>query len=306
MHLLKNSFIRKYFGVVFAIALFSLPQISLAASNRLNPKIHLGSTGPDVQLLQKDLNGLGGNFNNFQTDGHFDKKTQKAVGNYQDQYKIPRDGMVGPATWKVLTDNIKAVQKKLNSLGYNTGYPDGRFGKMTINALIKFQKDNGLYPEGVVNPRTRQKLFNPYRKDNFEYRPTSNLLSSLNPYVAQLTKKFLFLAKANHLDVRILTAFRSWDEQDRLYTQGRTKPGGIITDVRGGGSFHNWGLAFDAAPFENGIISNDLAKYKKMGNLGVQAGLQWGGNFKDIVDLPHFQYTFGLNTTDLLNGQKVI
>jgi peptidoglycan LD-endopeptidase CwlK len=304
MNFLKKSLLITFWCVLSVIILLSSPRISLAISNNLNPKIQLGSTGSYVYLLQKDLNGLGSNFNNFKINGIFGVTTQRAVGHYQDEYKLPRDGTVGYNTWKVLSENIKAVQRGLNSLGYNTGYPDGRFGQMTTNALKRFQKDNRLDPEGVVNPRTRQRLFNPNPKNDLEYRSTSNSIRSLNPYVAGLARKFLDLAKANNLDVRILTAFRSWDEQDRLYAQGRTTPGDIITNTRGGGSYHNWGLAFDAAPFENGVQSNDMSKYKKMGKLAVQVGLEWGGNFKDIVDLPHFQYTFGLNAEDLLNGVR--
>ena len=247
---------------------------------------------------------MGGNFNNFKIDDIFGVKIQQAVGNYQDKFKLPRDGKVGPVTWQVLTDNVKAVQSKLNSLGYKVGYPDGRFGQMTAKVLKRFQSDHGLYPEGIVNPRTRRKLFNPYPKDNFEYRLTSKFINSLNPDVSQLARKFLDLAKANHLEVRILTAFRNWNEQDRLYTQGRTTPGDIITNARGGESYHNWGLAFDAAPFKNGVISNEPSQYKKMGELGVQAGLKWVGNFKDIVDLPHFQYTHGLSAQDSAKWSK--
>ena len=50
------------------------------------------------------------------------------------------------------------------------------------------------------------------------------------------------------------------------------------------------------------MISNDAEKFKKMGRLGKQVGLEWGGDFKDIVDYPHFQYTLGLSTQDLQNG----
>lgn len=80
--------------------------------------------------------------------------------------------------------------------------------------------------------------------------------------------------------------------------------GQIVTNARGGDSYHNWGLAFDAAPFEGGQISSDQQKFIQMGHLGQQVGLQWGGTFKAIVDYPHFQYTFGLNTWDLLNGVR--
>ena len=266
------------------------------------PILKLGSTGLYVEWLQRNLNGLGGNFNGFGIDGVFGPKTQVAVMSYQDEYKLLRDGIVGPATWKVLTDNVKAVQKLLNARGYNAGYPDGWFGQTTTNSVIRFQRNNGLYPEGIVNPRTRRKLFNPHPKDNYEYRPSSNSINSLNPHVAQLARRFLDLTRANGMDVRIIAVFRSWDESDRLFAQGRTTPGQIVSNARGGESYHNWGLAFDAAPFENGVISSDTEKFKKMGRLGEQVGLEWGGTFKDLVDYPHFQQTFGLSTEDLLNG----
>ena len=108
----------------------------------------------------------------------------------------------------------------------------------------------------------------------------------------------------NNLDIIITVAFRSWNDQDKLYSLGRTMPGGIVTNARGGDSYHNWGLAFDAAPVENGKISQDIIKFKKMGRLGQQVGLEWGGSFKSIVDFPHFQATFGLSTEDLLNGKR--
>ena len=268
------------------------------------PKIQIGSTGSYVRLLQINLTGLALNYNGFAIDGVFDTKTEKAVKNFQDRFMLNPTGVVSTSTWRVLNDNVRAVQNLLNAKGYQTGYPDGHFGPMTTNAVRRFQTDNGLYPSGIVEPRTRQKLFNPYPKDNFESRPSSNNLSSLNPHVALLARRFLRLAKENNLDVRITAAFRSWSEEDRLFAQGRWAPGPIVTNARGGDSYHNWGLAFDAAPFEGGQISSDQQKFIQMGHLGQQVGLQWGGTFKAIVDYPHFQYTFGLNTWDLLNGVR--
>jgi peptidoglycan L-alanyl-D-glutamate endopeptidase CwlK len=267
------------------------------------PVLRLGSSGPYVKLLQMDLNGLGHNFNSFPINGIFDIKTQQAVGSFQDDYKLLRSGIVNPTTWKVLIDNVKAVQKLLKSQGYNVGILDGKYGQATTNAVMKFQKNNGLYPEGVVNPRTRRKLFNPHPKDNYDKRPTSNSINSLSPRVKQLANQFLKLAKSKKLNVKITSAFRSWNDSDKLYAQGRTTPGQVSSNARGGESYHNWGLAFDAAPFENGVISKDIEKFKEMGRLGEQVGLQWGGSFKDLVDYPHFQDTFGLTTVDLLNGK---
>src|SRR5947208_1411389 len=48
--------------------------------------------------------------------------------------------------------------------------------------------------------------------------------------------------------IRVKEGLRSWNEQQKLYEQGRTTPGKIITQCPGGHSFHNFGLAVDLAP----------------------------------------------------------
>ena len=267
------------------------------------PTVRLGSQGPYVKKLKMNLNGLSKNYNNFVIDNIFDRKTEDVVKNYQDDIRLFRDGIVGLATWASLIKRVKQIQTKLNSLGYHAGSSDGWIDPITTDAVKRFQRDHGLVPEGVVNPRTRVKLFNPHPMD-IENRPSSTDLSALDPYVKSLASRFLRLSRAHHLDVRILAAFRSWDESDRLYAQGRTTPGSIVSNARGGDSYHNWGLAFDAAPFENNQISVDPMKFNLMGRLGEQVGLEWGGTFKSIVDFPHFQYTFGLTTEDLQNGKR--
>lgn len=54
--------------------------------------------------------------------------------------------------------DIKELQTYLNSKGYNSGIPDGVFGKLTKNAVILFQKANNLTSDGIVGPITRSKL----------------------------------------------------------------------------------------------------------------------------------------------------
>jgi peptidoglycan L-alanyl-D-glutamate endopeptidase CwlK len=201
------------------------------------------------------------------------------------------------------------VQNKLNSVNFNAGAADGIFGPRTTNAVTRFQSANGLDMTGTVTPRTRQQLFNPNRTDNYDTRPTSTSLDSLDPYVATLARRFLDLAAANGIQVRVIVAFRSWDEQDMLYAQGRTAPGSIVTDAMGGDSYHNWGLAFDVAPVVNGAVDwTAIDLFNRMGTLGQQVGLEWGGHWTTyvitLVDRPHFQYTFGLSTEQLLEGAR--
>ena len=41
-------------------------------------------------------------------------------------------------------DDVRAVQNKLNSLGYNCGTADGYYGNATKSAVISFQSAKGL------------------------------------------------------------------------------------------------------------------------------------------------------------------
>ena len=54
----------------------------------------------------------------------------------------------------------KLLQEKLVSLGYNTNGIDGIFGSATKNAVISFQKSNGLVVDGIVGQNTWRKLIN--------------------------------------------------------------------------------------------------------------------------------------------------
>ena len=51
-------------------------------------------------------------------------------------------------------DQVKQIQQKLASLGYDVGTPDGVFGSKTQSAVKAFQRDNGLTADGVVGTKT--------------------------------------------------------------------------------------------------------------------------------------------------------
>ena len=52
--------------------------------------------------------------------------------------------------------DVKTLQTKLNSLGFNCGIADGDFGTKTYNAVIAFQHIN--LTDGVVGPLTWERL----------------------------------------------------------------------------------------------------------------------------------------------------
>ena len=60
-------------------------------------------------------------------------------------------------------DAVRNVQKRLITLGYlASGSADGSYGNQTKNAVMEFQKNNGLSQTGRVNSSTLEKL-NPER-----------------------------------------------------------------------------------------------------------------------------------------------
>lgn len=90
--------------------------------------------------------------------------------------------------------------------------------------------------------------------------------------------------------IEVVQGLRTIAEQNALYAQGRSKPGHIVTNARGGQSNHNYGLAVDLCPFVNGrpdFTTN--ATYVAIGAEAVKRGLEWGGNWKKLIDKPHVQ-----------------
>jgi len=119
-------------------------------------------------------------------------------------------------------------------------------------------------------------------------RSEKNILT-LQPEVRPLARALVHKAALAGIKIKIISGFRSYEEQDALYAQGRTAPGNIVTNARGGYSNHNFGIAFDVGVFEGNKYLDDSPKYKAAGVLGMDLGLEWGGSWKTIVDQPHFQ-----------------
>jgi peptidoglycan hydrolase-like protein with peptidoglycan-binding domain len=54
--------------------------------------------------------------------------------------------------------DVKRLQETLNSLGFKCGTADGIFGTKTKTAVMAFQSAYGLYADGIVGAKTRDKL----------------------------------------------------------------------------------------------------------------------------------------------------
>lgn len=79
--------------------------------------------------------------------------------------------------------NVKLIQSLLNRIGYNAGPVDGVFGPQTRQAVIAFQRNNGLVPDGIVGPATWavfDRLLRGY--DTYVIRPGDTLYNIARRY----------------------------------------------------------------------------------------------------------------------------
>lgn len=118
---------------------------------------------------------------------------------------------------------------------------------------------------------------------------SEKVIATLLPQVQPMARALVQKAASVGITIKVISGLRTYAEQDALYAQGRTTPGDIVTNARAGQSNHNFGIAFDVGVFEGNKYLRDSPKYKAVGVLGTDLGLEWGGNWKSIVDQPHFQ-----------------
>lgn len=164
-----------------------------------------------------------------------------------------------------------------------------------------FQFAEGGTNEGVISDQegeneTGQQLNSSETWD----RHTNRRISGIHPAVKASAYNFINQAEAElGIKLRVTAGLRSFNEQDELYEQGRTAPGGVVTNARGGQSYHNYGLAIDVVEITDAGQANWDTDWDAIGALGESLGWEWGGNWTSIVDKPHFQMAFGLSTTQL-------
>jgi len=135
----------------------------------------------------------------------------------------------------------------------------------------------------------------------------SRSLSDLNQPTKERAESFLKLCKEAGLDILIYCTYRSPEEQDELYTQGRTKPGKIVTNARADESFHNHRMAFDFVPLVAGKPQwGSTELYRKAGVIAESVGLEWAGRWTGkLRETAHCQFTGGMTVAQLRALKKV-
>ena len=110
----------------------------------------------------------------------FDQELDQAVRAFQQHRGLLVDGIVGEATYRALKeasyrlgartlnhqfgapmygDDVATLQARLQDLGFYTDLVDGHFGLQTHNALMSYQREYGLYPDGICGPETLRSLY---------------------------------------------------------------------------------------------------------------------------------------------------
>ncbi|GAC02341.1 putative N-acetylmuramoyl-L-alanine amidase [Gordonia namibiensis NBRC 108229] len=141
------------------------------------PLFRLGDHGSAVAEIRAILVGLG-----LLPDGGdpvFDEACDRAIRAFQQQRGLIVDGIVGPATYRVLReasyrlgarvlsyqlsapmvgDDVATLQHRLQNLGYYTSLVDGIFGLNTHNAVCLYQSEYGLASDGICGPATLRSL----------------------------------------------------------------------------------------------------------------------------------------------------
>jgi len=133
-------------------------------------------------------------------------------------------------------------------------------------------------------------------------------LNELLPVVKSKAEAFIETCKQNDIDLLVTSTYRDIESQNELYAQGRTKDGKIVTNAKGGESFHNYRCALDVVPLVSGKPDWDGSHpvWKKVAEIGQSVGLEWAGNWKgSFREMAHFQFTNGLTLADLKAGKKI-
>ena len=82
---------------------------------------------------------------------------------------------------------------------------------------------------------------------------SEKLLTNVHPVLGDRIHTLYTKLLDMGITIRVTQGLRSWNDQNRLYAQGRTTPGRIVTRAKGGESAHNFGYAVDFVVMTEGF-----------------------------------------------------
>lgn len=178
-----------------------------------------------------------------------------------------------------LLKNTEYLQRILKFAGYDCGQIDGIRGFKTNKAFENWLIDADNYKKkfGSLDQRTEDNLSTLIPSVQFSFRQWYH-------------EKVKSWAEKNGVQVKIICGTRTIDEQNELYSLGRTKKGSKVTNAKGGSSFHNFGIAFDIGIFQGSkYITNDDIYKQLVQDCGCPDEMLNGGSWSSFKDFPHFE-----------------
>jgi peptidoglycan hydrolase-like protein with peptidoglycan-binding domain/TPR repeat protein len=126
-----------------------------------------------VKALQRRLIGLG--YSPGPVDGRYGPSTEGAVIRFQAMHRLNVDGIAGRLTLAALASAkpvtypgegyapggsppVLLLQRELAAAGYAAGPVDGRYGPLTVRAVMRFQAVQHLHVDGIAGPQTAGRL----------------------------------------------------------------------------------------------------------------------------------------------------
>ncbi|RYF78448.1 MAG: hypothetical protein EOO39_01405 [Cytophagaceae bacterium] len=124
----------------------------------------------------------------------------------------------------------------------------------------------------------------------------SNQTKDLHPRLVEAyldTKERWIKLHPDGPNVVLTCTYRSNEEQAALYAKGRTAPGKRVTNAKPGSSNHNKypSHAFDVGFLKGKKMDWTETPFRAFAKLLLEhhPDITWGGRFKSLVDLPHFE-----------------
>lgn len=189
-----------------------------------------------------------------------------------------------------LPDTIKTIQRAVGVTA------DGVFGPVSAGAVLRHLAAVELVSPVAVPSATLDER-------------SAGVLATLDVRARERFAGFYHLAAATAATFGctyvLISGHRSWEEQDALYAIGRTKPGNRVTNAKGGQSNHNFGIAGDFGVFQGKAYLDSsnpelAARVHKACSLhAAGCGLEWGGSWTTMADMPHYEIRTGLGMAEM-------
>jgi len=149
---------------------------------------------------------------------------------------------------------------------------------------------------------------------DLDSNPSTPYPTELHPIVEERSSQLVQQAAEKGIVIVITDGFRSSEYQDKLFEKGRSTEGSIVTNAKGGQSYHNFGLAIDFAlksptgdvlwDMEYDGNKNGKPDWNEVVEIAKSLGFEWGGDWKDFKDYPHLEMNFGLSLAQLRQGER--